>query len=219
MSPGSDQLRSHYTNLARELRSRARRGTKPYRHWILDGCLSSGAVDAANDVPFAPPALGGVSGRREVHNATRKYFDVANRASLPIAGAMADALQSENRDARDREEVLARNWTGAIFASSMRRTSMVFWLEPHTDLGVKMFTFPALPFARSEPRRSWHRHLRRRQEIRRAIAVQAGRSDDLRSLECHVSRFRAAQDPGRSQVDHHQLRVGRVESARAACVP
>ena len=73
----------------------ARGGDKPYKHWFLEDSLSPAAVDAVIALPFAAPALDGVSGRREVHNATRKYFDVENRTQFPVVGAMSDALQSE----------------------------------------------------------------------------------------------------------------------------
>ena len=60
----------------------ARRMEEPYRHWFLQRCLPADAVDPILDLPFPAPDLGGVSGKRELHNATRKYFDVENRGQI-----------------------------------------------------------------------------------------------------------------------------------------
>ena len=66
----------------------------PYRHWYAARCLPEGDVEEINGLPFPAPALGGVSGKREVHNATRKYFDGENRAKYPVIASFADAFQS-----------------------------------------------------------------------------------------------------------------------------
>ena len=50
----------------------SRRVEAPYRHWLLQRCLPGEAVDPILDLPFPAPDLGGVSGKREIHNATRK---------------------------------------------------------------------------------------------------------------------------------------------------
>ena len=118
----------------------ARGSEKPYRHWFLDTCLGPAAVDAAIALPFPAPAIEGVSGRREVHNATRKYFDVGNRASYPIAGAMSDALQSQTVT-RAIEKKFGSKLNGTYLRIEYAQDIDGFWLEPHTDLGVKLFTF------------------------------------------------------------------------------
>ena len=67
----------------------SRRVEQPYRHWFLQRCLPADAVDPILDLPFPAPDLGGLSGKRELHNATRKYFDTENRAKFPSAKASA----------------------------------------------------------------------------------------------------------------------------------
>ena len=44
----------------------------PYRHWFVQNCLPADVVEQTLHLPFEAPALGGISGKREVHNATRK---------------------------------------------------------------------------------------------------------------------------------------------------
>ncbi len=113
---------------------------KPYQHWFVEHCLPPAALEAATTLPFAAPALGGISGRREVHNATRKYFDVENRAAFPVADAMADALQSEAMT-RNIAATFGAKLDGTYLRIEYAQDIDGFWLEPHTDLGVKLFTF------------------------------------------------------------------------------
>lgn len=126
-----------------------RRVETPYRHWILKDCLPPGAIDAINGLPFPAPTLGGVSGKREVHNATRKYFDVENRARFPVVAAVADALQNE-RVTKTIERDFAIRLSGSYLRIELAQDTDSFWLEPHTDLGVKLFTF--LLYTSTDPR-------------------------------------------------------------------
>jgi len=117
----------------------ARRQEQPYRHWFLERCLPADAVDAILALPFEAPALGGVSGKRELHNATRKYFDVANRGKFPVCEAFCQAFQDKRVTAK------VAGLFGSKLADTYLRVEFAqdtdgFWLEPHTDLGVKMFT-------------------------------------------------------------------------------
>lgn len=118
----------------------AERHEAPYRHWLVTKCLPEGSVEAINALPFPAPALGGVSGKREVHNATRKYFDVENRAKHPIIAAVAEAFQSPAVTRRI-EETCGINLDGTYLRIEYAQDINGFWLEPHSDLGVKAFTY------------------------------------------------------------------------------
>ncbi len=112
---------------------------KPYRHWLLTDCLPRAVADEIATLPFPAPALGGVSGKRELHNATRKYFDVENRATFPVVDAFAQAFQS--RTVTDRiERTFGTKLSGTYLRLEYAQDTNGFWLEPHTDLGVKVFT-------------------------------------------------------------------------------
>jgi hypothetical protein len=117
----------------------ARRHEQPYRHWFLQRCIPEAAVDPILALPFPAPDLGGVSGKRELHNATRKYFDAENRAKFPVCEAFCEAFQDErvtNRIAK----VFGSKLGGTYLRVEYGQDTDGFWLEPHTDLGVKMFT-------------------------------------------------------------------------------
>jgi hypothetical protein len=117
----------------------ARRQEQPYRHWFLQRCLPADAVDPILDLPFPAPDLGGVSGKRELHNATRKYFDAENRAKFPVCEGFCQAFQ----DKRVTDKVASffgSRLNGTYLRVEYGQDTDGFWLEPHTDLGVKVFT-------------------------------------------------------------------------------
>ena len=112
---------------------------EPYRHFLIENCLPKDVADELAELPFAAPALDGVSGKRELHNDQRSYFDAAAMARFPVMRAVAQALQS-------RPIVrLIHETFGAPIDDTFLRLEYAqdidgFWLEPHTDLGVKKFT-------------------------------------------------------------------------------
>lgn len=117
-----------------------KRNETPYRHWLLDRCIPEGDIDAINGLPFPAPALDGVSGKREVHNATRKYFDVENRARYPVIAAFAEAFQ-DKRVTKAIETTFGTTLDGTYLRIEYAQDINGFWLEPHSDLGVKVFTY------------------------------------------------------------------------------
>lgn len=131
----------------------SKRNDKPYSHWFLSKCLPADVADAITTLPFPAPTLGGVSGKRELHNATRKYFDVENRAAYPAVEGFAQAFQS--KAVTDRiERHFGTKLGGSYLRLEYAQDTGGFWLEPHTDLGVKVFTM--LLYLSKEPE---HREL------------------------------------------------------------
>jgi hypothetical protein len=116
-----------------------RSSDKPYRHWFVTGCLPPAVADEITTLPFPPPALGGVSGKREIHNATRKYFDRENCDKYPVCKAFSDAFQSKTVTDVIQSK-FGTNLGGTYLRVEYAQDTNGFWLEPHTDLGVKLFT-------------------------------------------------------------------------------
>jgi len=112
----------------------------PYKHWLLARCFPDAAIDEVLDLPFPAPQLSGISGKREVHNATRKYFDVENRSRFPIVATVSEALQ-DPRVTSAVERTFNTRLGGSYLRIEYAQDTDGFWLEPHTDLGVKLFTF------------------------------------------------------------------------------
>lgn len=118
---------------------RSRPNEAPYRHWNLKACVPDDVVDDIISLPFDAPSLEGVSGKRELHNNTRTYFDAENREKFPVCAAVADAFHDKRVTDR-----IAKHFGTDIDGSHLRieyaQDIDGFWLEPHTDLGVKLFT-------------------------------------------------------------------------------
>ena len=117
----------------------AKRSDRPYINWFLVDCFPDDVVDDILALPFEAPSLEGVSGKRELHNNTRKYFDVENREHFPVCAAVADAFQ-DKRVTNHIEKVFGTNLEGSYLRIEFAQDIDGFWLEPHTDLGVKVFT-------------------------------------------------------------------------------
>ena len=112
---------------------------KPYRHYLLDNVLPGDVAAKLADLPFAAPVLNGVSGKRELHNDQRRYFDAETMAQFPMMRPIAEALQS-----KEVVTAIAKTFDAPIDDTFLRLEYAQdidgFWLEPHTDLGVKKFT-------------------------------------------------------------------------------
>ena len=113
--------------------------SEPYRHYLIDDLFPASVARELNELPFTAPALDGVSGRRELHNDQRSYFDAEAMSRFPIMRPIADALQSPEVTG-----AIAQAFDAPIDDTYLRLEYAVdtdgFWLEPHTDLGVKKFT-------------------------------------------------------------------------------
>jgi hypothetical protein len=111
----------------------------PYRHYLVENLFPADVAEELAHLPFAPPVLNGVSGKRELHNDQRSYFDADGAARFPVMGGVAEALQST------RIVGLLANAFDAPIDDTFLRLEYAqdvdgFWLQPHTDLGVKKFT-------------------------------------------------------------------------------
>src|SRR5258706_7061494 len=87
-SGSEDVVRTFLTSI-----DRGKRSDRPYRNWLLMNCFPADTVDDILALPFEAPSLDGISGKRELHNNTRKYFDADNRKSFPVCQAVSEALQ------------------------------------------------------------------------------------------------------------------------------
>jgi hypothetical protein len=111
----------------------------PYRHWLWRQVLPDDTAKALSVLPFPKPDLHGLSGKRELHNDSRQYFDAANNRRFAVCDQVSRLFQAE-------ETVkLLQDHTGADLSDTNVRIEYTldadcFWLQPHTDLGVKRIT-------------------------------------------------------------------------------
>lgn len=112
---------------------------EPYRHWILSNVLPPDVAQALDALPFPAPELHGVSGSREIHNNTRRYVDAEAIAAYPVCRSLAEAFQ-DARTVKLIEEITGARLGGCCLRIEYAQDTEGFWLQPHTDLGVKKFT-------------------------------------------------------------------------------
>ena len=113
--------------------------SRPYKHHLLENVFPADVTQSLAELPFAPPVLDGVSGKRELHNDQRSYFDSVGGARFPIMGAVAEALQSK-RITRLIHDAFDAPIDDTFLRLEYAQDVDGFWLQPHTDLGVKKFT-------------------------------------------------------------------------------
>ena len=111
----------------------------PYRHYLVENVFPADVADELAHLPFAPPVLNGVSGKRELHNDQRSYFDVDGVARFPVMRGVAEALQS-TRIVRLVADAFDAPIDDTFLRLEYAQDVDGFWLQPHTDLGVKKFT-------------------------------------------------------------------------------
>jgi len=111
----------------------------PYRHWHLSSCLPEDLLEDIIALPFEVPDLGSVSGKRELHNSTRTYFDVETQQKHVCCAAFAQAFQDKKITTMI-EQQFNIDLSDTYLRIEYAQDSGNFWLEPHTDLGVKSFT-------------------------------------------------------------------------------
>ncbi len=135
MSVSRDSIVESYLNSIDE----SEHATAPYNYWILKRCLPTEAIDEILALPMKAPDLEGLSGKRELNNTTRTYFDVENRKRFPVVDDFAHAFQDE----RVTDRIASKFDTdikGTYLRIEFALDTNGFWLEPHSDLGVKLFT-------------------------------------------------------------------------------
>lgn len=119
--------------------SNAHHVTAPFDYWLLENILPEAIIDGIAGLPVAPPGDSAFDGRRETNNSTRVYFTPENQAAYPVCRDVAEAFGSA--PIMQRIEAL----TGADLSRGRLRIEYCqdvdgFWLEPHLDISVKLFT-------------------------------------------------------------------------------
>jgi len=131
----------------------AARHHHPFPHWRLRNVWPSVVLDALESLPIDPMAMTYAVGRREENNALRVYFDRAHQEAFTACGRVATALQ-DPRTVAAIQTLCAVDLSGTFLRIEYARDTDGFWLEPHTDIGVKQFTLLA-PLSRGPEACDW----------------------------------------------------------------
>jgi hypothetical protein len=117
----------------------SQRVTKPYRHWLMQDILPLDQAEALHALPVPAPSGLVFNGRRETNNSTRYYFNAEAQERFPAARALAEAFQDPKTVASIEKEC-GLDLTGTNLRLEYCQDTEGFWLEPHTDIGVKQYT-------------------------------------------------------------------------------
>ena len=116
-----------------------RRCEEPYRHFLVSEVFPLDVARSLWGLPFSPVGVEGVSGKRELHNPTRRYFDAETCLRFATCRAVGDAFQS-SEVVRSIESLTGAALDGGYVRLEYAQDLDGSWLQPHTDLGVKTFT-------------------------------------------------------------------------------
>ncbi|MEZ5924522.1 MAG: 2OG-Fe(II) oxygenase [Hyphomicrobiaceae bacterium] len=112
---------------------------QPYDFWLLENALPEVTCRAIADLPVAPPAAPTFDGRREANNSTRFYFSPDAQARHPVCREVADAFRCPTVIEALKSETGSPIDRGRLRIEYCQDTDG-FWLEPHVDIAVKLFT-------------------------------------------------------------------------------
>jgi hypothetical protein len=112
---------------------------EPYRHWFMENFLDRATTRNILALPVSVPDWAETGGRREYHNGARTYFAGDMLNEYPVCAAFAETFSRP-----DVVKALADTYGAPLDGTYLRlelaADSGGFWLEPHTDLGVKAVT-------------------------------------------------------------------------------
>ncbi len=117
----------------------ARREPLPFDHWLLTETLPPATAAALVALPMAPPPIGDTNGKRETHNATRVFLSPEMRWGQPVCDSIAAAFQDKAITSL-LQRLCRVDLGGSYLRIEYCLDSAGFWLEPHTDIGAKLFT-------------------------------------------------------------------------------
>lgn len=118
---------------------RADARTEPYAHWLLEDALDGPTCDAIRALPVKAPEIGHYDGTREHNNDTRIYFNAETGARHPVIADVAATFKDPDVIAR-LEQVCNTDLSNGSLRIEYTLDTDGFWLEPHTDISVKLFT-------------------------------------------------------------------------------
>jgi hypothetical protein len=111
----------------------------PFRHWRLSEVFPASLSLALVELPFEPALAGDSEGRRATRNHLRQFFAPAVCRRFGACRAVADGFR-DPLVIRRIEELCGLELRGSFLRIEYCQDGEGFWLEPHTDIGAKLFT-------------------------------------------------------------------------------
>jgi hypothetical protein len=121
---------------------RAEHRRQPFDYWLLQDMLPDDVCDEIAALPFPPPAKPVFDGRRESNNSTRVYVTPQVQRQFPVCEELAEAFRNA-RVVHAIERTTGTDLTHGRLRIEYCQDIDGFWLEPHVDISVKLFTMLA----------------------------------------------------------------------------
>ncbi len=113
--------------------------TQPFRHWPLSGVLAEETCDGLLDMPIDPPEISDFAGTRESNNSTRYYINQEACDRFEVCRGLVDCFKDE-RTIGKIEQTCGIDLSKGQLRIEYTQDTDGFWLEPHEDIFVKLFT-------------------------------------------------------------------------------
>ncbi len=126
----------------------ARLEAQPYRHWLLSDVLTEAACEEIRDLPIAAPEISDYGGTRESNNDSRGYFNKEACAQFGVCAEVVETFK-DPRIVGALEETCGIELSQGHLRIEYTQDRDGFWLEPHKDISVKLFTM--LIYLSTEP--------------------------------------------------------------------
>jgi hypothetical protein len=111
----------------------------PFRYWRLYDVFPWMICAALAALPLAPPRIDDTRGKRETHNSTRLFFSPEVCGRFRVCREIVDGF-CDPAVRRRLEATCGVGLEGSFLRIEYCRDGEGFWLEPHTDIGAKLFT-------------------------------------------------------------------------------
>jgi hypothetical protein len=122
-----------------DLTARATSASAPYRHWLLEDALPPAMARALAGLPVPVAAAGDTLGRRETNNSTRVFLSPDFQRRHAVAAEFAASFQ-DAASVATLAKLTGATLEGAYLRIEYCQDTDGFWLEPHTDIGAKLYT-------------------------------------------------------------------------------
>ncbi len=113
--------------------------TRPYRYWLLSGMLTEATCEAIRELPIAAPEIPDYAGTRESNNDSRGYFNQETCARFSVCAEVVETFK-DPRVIGALEETCGIELSRGQLRIEYTQDRDGFWLEPHKDISVKLFT-------------------------------------------------------------------------------
>lgn len=113
--------------------------SEPYDYWLLDRVFPEHVVKSIASLPFPAPSGAVFDGRRESNNSSRVYFSAENQVRFPVCRDVVAAF-SDPKVVQNLEEKTRAKLSDGFLRIEYCQDVNGFWLEPHLDISVKLFT-------------------------------------------------------------------------------